>query len=93
MVYESLTHGGDASSLQPFLLLTASNSPVIRSGSNATYTVTVVPGSDPNPAVSFNVSGLPSGATYSFSPSTVAGSGTSTLTGQQAALRHPATTP
>jgi uncharacterized membrane protein len=80
MVYESLTHGGDASSQQPFLLWTSSNTPIIRSGNNATYTVTVVPGSDPNPAVSFSVTGLPSGATYSFSPSPVTGSGTSTLT-------------
>ncbi len=80
MVYESLTHGGDASQLQPFMMWSSATSSTMQSGSSATFTVNVVPGSNPNPAVSLSVSGLPSGVTYGFSPSTVTGVGTSTLT-------------
>jgi hypothetical protein len=80
MVYESLTHGGDASQLKPFLMWTSASSATMQSGSSVSYTVNVIPGSDPNPAVSLSVSGLTSGVTYSFSPSTVTGAGTSTLT-------------
>jgi len=80
MVYESLSHGGDASALQPFSMWTAANTSIVRAGSNASYTVTVVPGSDPSPSVLFNVTGLPSGVTSTFSPTTVTGAGTSTLT-------------
>jgi Alginate lyase len=80
MVYETLSHGGDASALQPFLMRAPSNSASLRAGQSTTYTINVVPGSDPNPTVSFTVNGLPLGATPSFSPSTVTGTGASTLT-------------
>jgi hypothetical protein len=80
MVYESLTHGGDASQLQPFMMWSSATSSTIQSGSSATFTVNVVPGSATNAAVTLSVSGLPSGVTYGFSPSTVTGAGTSTLT-------------
>ena len=80
MVWETLTHGGDASSLQPFLMWTNGSSATLQSGSSVSYTVTVVPGSVPNPSVALSLSGLPSGMTYSFSPATVSGAGTSTLT-------------
>jgi hypothetical protein len=80
MVYESLTHGGDASFLQPFLMRAPTSSASVRAGGSTTFTINVVPGSDPNPSVSFAVSGLPLGATPSFSPSTVNGASASTLT-------------
>ena len=80
MVFETLSHGGDASSLQPFLLWTNGSSATLQSGASVTYTVTVVPGSVPNPSVALSLSGLPTGMTYSFSPATVSGAGTSTLT-------------
>lgn len=80
MVYETLSHGGDASSLQPFLMRSLSSSATVRAGNNATFTINVVPGSDPDPTVSFNVASLPAGATASFSPSSVTGTGATTLT-------------
>jgi hypothetical protein len=80
MVYESLSHGGDASFLQAFLLRAPASSASVRAGGNTTFAINVIPGSDPNPSVSFTVSGLPLGATPSFSPSTVDGAGASTLT-------------
>ena len=80
MVYETLSHGGDASMLQPFLMRTPSSAASVRGGSSTNFTINVVPGSDPNPTVAFNVSGLPAGATYNFSPSTVTGAASSTLT-------------
>jgi hypothetical protein len=80
MVFETLSHGGDASSLQPFLLWTNGSSATLQSGASVSYTVTVVPGSVPNPSVALSLGGLPSGMTYSFSPTTVSGAGTSTLT-------------
>ena len=80
MVFETLTHGGDASSLQPFLMWTNGSSATLQAGASTSYTVTVVPGSVPNPSVSLSVNGLRSGASYSFSPATVSGAGTSTLT-------------
>jgi hypothetical protein len=80
MVYETLSHGGDASSLQPFLMRSPVTSASLRAGDSATFTINVVPGTSPNPTVSFNVSGLPSGVTPSFSPVTVTGNGATTLT-------------
>lgn len=80
MVYETLSHGGDASFLQPFLLRASSSTAALRAGNSTTFTINIIPGSNPNPNVSFSVNGLPSGTTPSFSPSTVTGAGTSTLT-------------
>jgi hypothetical protein len=80
MVYESLSHGGDASSLRPFLMRAPSTAAALHAGSSATFAINVVPGSDPSPTVSFNVAGLPAGTTPSFNPSTVTGSGSTTLT-------------
>jgi hypothetical protein len=93
MVYESLSHGGDASSLQPFLMRAPSNSAALHAGSSTTFTINLVPGSDPNPTVSFSVSGLPSGTTPSFSPSSVTGTGSTTLTISSAAMATPGVYP
>ncbi len=89
MVYESLSHGGDASSLQPFLMRSPSASASLRAGAGTSFTINVIPGTDPSPSVSFSVSGLPSGTTPSFSPTTVAGSGSTTLTISSAATATP----
>jgi hypothetical protein len=80
MVYETLSHGRDASSLQPFLMRTPDSSASVHAGDSTTFTINVVPGSDPAPTVSFDVTGLPSGVTSSFSPTTVTGAGATTLT-------------
>jgi hypothetical protein len=80
MVWETLTHGGDASQLQPFLMWTNGSSGTLQAGSSVSYTVTVVPGGVSNPSVVLSLNGLPPGITYSFSPATVSGAGTSTLT-------------
>jgi Bacterial Ig domain/Alginate lyase len=80
MIWETLTHGGDASSLQPFMMWTNGTNATLQSGSSVSYTTTVVPGSVTNPSVALSLSGLPAGMSYSFSPATVSGAGTSTLT-------------
>lgn len=61
------------------LSATPSSRTVLR-GSSTTYTVTVTPSGGFNGTVSFNVSGLPSGASASFSPPTVTASGSTTMT-------------
>ena len=50
------------------------------SGNSTTYTVTISTANGFGGDVSLNVSGLPTGASSSFNPSSVTGSGTSTLT-------------
>lgn len=60
---------------QPFLLHTPNASASVRGGSSTAFTITTIPGSDPEPTISFSVTGLPSGASPSFSPSTVNGTG------------------
>jgi hypothetical protein len=52
----------------------------IAPGASANYAVTVTPLNGFSGVVSFNASGLPSGATASFNPTTVTGSGATTLT-------------
>ena len=49
-------------------------------GNSTTYTVNVVPGPNFTGSVSFSASGLPSGASASFSPATVTTSGLTTMT-------------
>ena len=52
----------------------------VAAGGNATINVTVNPAGPFSGTVNFSASGLPSGVTPSFSPSSISGSGTSTLT-------------
>jgi hypothetical protein len=52
----------------------------IAAGNSAQYTVTVTGSNGFDGTVSFGVSGLPSGVTGSFNPTTVTGSGSTTLT-------------
>jgi hypothetical protein len=58
--------------------LTPSSQSVVQ-GNDANYTVTITPANGFSDTVSFSVSGLPSGASASFAPSTVSGQGSSTL--------------
>jgi hypothetical protein len=61
------------------LSATPASRSVPRNGTT-TYTVTVTPSNGFSGTVSFAVSGLPSGATASFNPTTVTGSGSTTMT-------------
>ncbi len=63
-----------------FSLSATPSSRTVRRGASTTYTVTVTPSGGFNSTVSFSVSGLPSGARASFSPATVTGSGSTTMT-------------
>src|SRR5581483_6884415 len=55
------------------------SSQAINAGGSATYTATVGALNGFSGAVALSVSGLPSGATASFSPASIAGAGTSTV--------------
>ncbi len=55
------------------------NSRTIAPGGSASHSVTVAPQNGFTGTVSFGISGLPAGATASFSPAAVAGSGSTTL--------------
>jgi len=59
-------------------------SQTVTAGNSTTYTVTVTAISGFNGVVDFSASNLPTGATASFNPASVTGSGTSTLTVQTA---------
>ena len=62
-----------------FTLAATPSSQTVPRSTNTSYTATVTPGSGFSGTVNFTVSGLPTGATGSFSPASVTGSGTSTL--------------
>ncbi|MGB2713186.1 MAG: galactose oxidase-like domain-containing protein [Vicinamibacterales bacterium] len=55
------------------------SSQAVMAGQSATYTATVTPASGFTGAVDFSVTGLPSGATATFTPPSVSGSGSSSL--------------
>ncbi|HEY4356999.1 MAG TPA: alginate lyase family protein [Acidobacteriaceae bacterium] len=82
VVFETLTHGGDVSSEQPFLIWTSGNVATITADSKnpATFTTNVIPGSNTNPNVTLTVSGAPAGMTATFNPVVVTGAGSSMLT-------------
>ena len=65
--------GGD------FSLSASPGNVTLRKGGTATYTVSVSPASGSNPTVGFQVSGTPGGSSATFSPSSVTGSGSTTL--------------
>jgi hypothetical protein len=62
-----------------FSIAAAPASVSVKRGKTATYTVTVTGQNEFNASVGLTVSGLPAGATATFSPASVTGSGTSTL--------------
>jgi polygalacturonase len=62
-----------------FTLSASPASQTISPGSNTSYTVTVTPQNSFSSNVAFSIAGLPAGATAGFAPTSVTGSGTSTL--------------
>src|SRR5262249_7265220 len=77
----SWTYTATATSPQPdFSLAISPGSQTITQGGAATYTATVTPSNGFSDTVTFSVGGLPTGALASFVPSSVGGSGSSTLT-------------
>ncbi len=71
----------DAPSLSPpdFTLATSPSSQAVTSGNGSSFSTTVTAANGFNGTVTFTINGLPSGASGSFSPTSVAGSGSSTL--------------
>ena len=65
--------------LPDFSVSAIPSSQTVAPGSGTSYSVSVTPSDGFNGSVSFSTSGLPSGATASFSPSSVSGSGSSTM--------------
>lgn len=83
-----LVNNAGVPSVASFVQLTAASdfavsatpaSDSVTPGSGANYTVNIASTGGFSGAVTFNISGLPSGATASFNPSSVTGSGSSTL--------------
>jgi hypothetical protein len=62
-----------------FAISATPSSRTVTAGTGTSYAATVTPSGGFTGSVSFSVSGLPSGATGTFSPTSVAGSGSSTL--------------
>ena len=62
-----------------FSVTATPSSRTVSPGTSTSYSVSVTPSNGFNGNVTFSVTGLPSGATASFSPSSVTGSGSSTL--------------
>jgi Domain of unknown function (DUF1929)/Glyoxal oxidase N-terminus len=62
-----------------FSVAATPSSQTIPPGTGTSYSVSVTPSNGFNGNVTFNVSGLPSGATATFNPTTVMGSGSSTM--------------
>ncbi len=71
----------DAPNLSPpdFTLATTPSSQTITPGNGTSFTTTVTAANGFNGTVTFTVNGLPSGASGNFSPTSVTGSGSSTL--------------
>ncbi|HXF09269.1 MAG TPA: alkaline phosphatase family protein, partial [Desulfuromonadaceae bacterium] len=68
------------SSQADFTVTASPISQVVAPGDSTTYTVTISPTNGFTGTVALSVSGLPAGATASFSPASISGSGASTLT-------------
>ncbi len=69
-----------ANQIPNFTLSAAPSTQSVAAGGSTTYTITVTPSGGFSGAVGFSASGLPTGATASFSPVTVSGSGSTTMT-------------
>ena len=65
---------------QDFSISAAPSTRTVVAGSGTTYTATVTPQGGFSGTVTLSATGLPTGATATFNPATVIGSGTSTLT-------------
>lgn len=71
---------GGNETTQDFTLSATPSSQSVIAGGNATYTVSATFTNTVNNTVYFSVSGLPTGATANFNPTSVVGTGSSTLT-------------
>jgi hypothetical protein len=71
---------GYASCPGDFSMTVSPASQIVTTGAAANYTVTVAPSGGFNGTVTFSVSGLPNGTTYTFFSPTVSGSGSTVLT-------------
>lgn len=80
-------------SVPDFALSATPSSQAIIAGGSAAFTVTVTPGSGFSGTVGFGVTGLPSGATASFTPTTVDTSGSTTLNVSTTSSTSPGTYP
>ena len=69
------------------------SSGIATAGGNATFSTTITPGNGFNGAVALTATGLPSGASASFSPASVSGSGSSRLTISTTSSTPPGTYP
>jgi hypothetical protein len=78
-VYEFQVFGSPAPATADFLVAAAPNFQTVTVGGPASVTTTVVPVNGFNGSVALSVSGLPAGATGTFSPATITGGGSSTL--------------
>ena len=82
----TLTHSANitlvvnATATPDFAISAAPSSQTVSAGSGTTYTPTITASGGFSGVVSLTVSGLPAGATGTFSPASVSGSGSSTLT-------------
>ena len=76
-----------------FTLSATPSSRTVLPGASTTYTATATAGTGFTGTVAFSVTGLPSGATASFSPESVTPSGTSTLTVATTAATPPGSYP
>ena len=76
-----------------FSLSATPASRTVAPGAGTTYSATVTPLNGFNGPVSFSVTGLPTGASASFSPASVTGSGTTTLSVSTTATVQPGTYP
>ena len=76
----TMTFGLTVNALPDFSLSASPTEASVAAGGSAAYTVTVTGGNGFSGTVNFGMSGLPSGVTGSFNPTTVTGSGSTTLT-------------
>jgi hypothetical protein len=88
----TITHTASVTlSLKAFAISATPSSQILPIGGTTTYTITITPQNGFNSVVNFSKVGLPSGVTASFNPSSVTGSGTSTLTLTAATTALPTT--
>ena len=92
-IYELQVYGSPAPSTPNFALTLTPSSQNIIAGNSATYTATVTAVNGFNSAVNLSVSGLPSGATASFEPSSLTSPGRSTLSISTPASAQPGSFP
>jgi len=88
----TITHSASATlNLKAFSISATPATQILSIGGSTTYTITITPQNGFNSVVNLSQSGLPSGVTANFSPSSITGSGISTLTLTAATTTLPTT--